>query len=170
MIKAVLQAIPTHHMSRFKISKKILDEMNRKMSKILWGNENEDQKIHWSNWATLCEEKFRDVCEFKDLNKFNLALLAKLGWRLMTQIDVLWARLMKGLYDPNKKFLSTEKWSWQAGIVCWPIVKSYVQGCANRWVMVAQRKFGRIHGSPPFPTLEFNLQGHRILTSAGCQS
>lgn len=174
MIQAVLQAIPIHHTSFFKIPKKIFDEMNKKMAKLWWGSQ--EHKIHWSSWATLCEGKFRGGYEFRDLNKFNFALLAKLGWQLAAHPDVLWARLMKGHCYLNGSFLLDRKKEGVTGFrgleqcVHVQVLKSYVKGCANRLVMIAQRDFERIHGFLPIQTSGFDLKSCIILTSTGCQS
>lgn len=79
LIKAVLQAIPTHQMSCFEIPKKILEEINKLATKFWWGSKDEGQKIHWASWVTLCDGKFKGGYGFTDLNQFNLALSAKLG-------------------------------------------------------------------------------------------
>jgi hypothetical protein len=42
---------------------------------------------------------------FRDLELFNLAMLGKHGWRLMTNPDSLVARVLKGRYYPNTDFL-----------------------------------------------------------------
>lgn len=39
-----------------------------------------------------------EIYGFRDLNRLNLDLLAKLGWMVIT----LWPRVMKGLYYPWK--------------------------------------------------------------------
>ena len=68
------------------------------------------------------KESFCGGYSFRDLHKFNLALLAKFGWRLMTNLDTLWAKVMKGLYFPNENFLTAKigyeaSWGWQSILV-----------------------------------------------------
>ena len=35
---------------------------------------------------------------FKDLEVFNLALLAKQSWRLVKEPEALWARVLRGIF------------------------------------------------------------------------
>lgn len=42
---------------------------------------------------------------FKDLQKFNIAMLAKQGWRLMIEMNPLVTKIMKARYYPNMDFL-----------------------------------------------------------------
>jgi hypothetical protein len=45
---------------------------------------------------------------YRDLERSNMALLAKQGWRLMQQLDSLIARVYKEKYFRNSTFLSSE--------------------------------------------------------------
>ena len=48
------------------------------------GNE---RKIHWRSWSKLTESKEIGGMSFRDLRSFNLAMLAKQGWRLIQEHD-----------------------------------------------------------------------------------
>ncbi|KAA3473171.1 reverse transcriptase [Gossypium australe] len=50
--------------------------------------------------------KRKEGLGFKDLNKFNMALLAKYGWKLLTQPNFLFARVIKAKYFPRGDFMS----------------------------------------------------------------
>ena len=43
---------------------------------------------------------------FRDLECFNIALLGKHGWRMMTNPESLCSRVLKGCYFPNSDFMS----------------------------------------------------------------
>ncbi|KAI9087161.1 hypothetical protein K1719_030796 [Acacia pycnantha] len=53
----------------------------------------------------------------KDFEAFNLALLAKLGWRILQEPDQLWVKILKNRYFPNCSFMDETKgrnssWLW----------------------------------------------------------
>lgn len=54
----------------------------------------------------MCSPKELGGIGFKDLTMFNTALLAKQRWRLITQPDCLFARIMKSKYYPRDNFLN----------------------------------------------------------------
>lgn len=54
----------------------------------------------------MCFPKAQGGMGVKYLSKFNLALLAKQGWKIITQPDCLFARVMKVKYFPKEDFMS----------------------------------------------------------------
>lgn len=52
---------------------------------------------------------------FRELQNFNGALLANTTARILKEKNVLWVRVLKGLYFPSTDFLHATKWiraSW----------------------------------------------------------
>jgi hypothetical protein len=101
LIKAVDQAIPTYIMSSFLLPKGLCDHMESQISRFWWGNNVDKRKIHWVNWKKTCKAKSKGGMGFKDMRAFNEALLAKQGWRLLTNPNSMIARLFKAKYYPS---------------------------------------------------------------------
>lgn len=69
--------------------------------KIWWGQRRDRRKIHWNNWDTLYRLKKEGGMRFKDLCKFNDAMLAKQVRRLINNEDSLFYKVLKSKYFPN---------------------------------------------------------------------
>ena len=95
LIKAVAQAIPTYTMSYFKIPNSLCDNLTSMIRNFWWGQKAEEKKIAWLSWEKMCEPKSSGGMGFKKLKQFNLALLAKQGWRLQTDHTSLVYRVLK---------------------------------------------------------------------------
>lgn len=77
LIKSVALSIPTYVMSCFKFPGKLCSKIESLMPKFWWGQRHDENKIRWISWDKLCVSKFRSGMGFKNLQIFNLALLAK---------------------------------------------------------------------------------------------
>ena len=108
LIKLVAQAIPTYSMSIFKIPKSVCEDINSVLAKYWWGHTKSEKKIHWINWKRLCTQKNRGGMGFRDIHAFNLAVLAKQAWRLVTKSHSLFYRVYKTRYFPRCSFMDAE--------------------------------------------------------------
>jgi hypothetical protein len=79
LIKAVVQAIPTYSMSVFRLPKKLCSSLNSMITRFWWGHSNEAKHISWMSWGRLGKSKLHRGMGFRDLEAFNVALLAKQG-------------------------------------------------------------------------------------------
>ena len=77
LIKTVAQVILTYSMSLFKLPKTMCDTINSSLAKYWWGQIKDEKKIHWINWKKLCYSKSKGGMGSRDINAFNLAMLAK---------------------------------------------------------------------------------------------
>ena len=117
LIKAVVQAIPSYAMACFAFPKWFCTRMKAYISKFWWGGDPEGRGIHWINWDLLALSKFKGGLGFRDFKAFNLALLARQGWRLLKYPNSFCARILQGIYFPHSSFLEAVKghrasWAW----------------------------------------------------------
>lgn len=68
------------------------------------------KKIHWRSWDKFFLTKQEGGMGFKNIYAYNLAMLAKQGWRLVKHPDSLITKLLKARYYPNHSF-----WDAQLG-------------------------------------------------------
>lgn len=78
-IKSVLQAIPTFAMMCFLLPRSFCNEIEGILAKFWWQRGADKRGIHWCCWARLSQLKEDSGMGFRDLAKFNVALLAKQG-------------------------------------------------------------------------------------------
>ena len=105
LIKSLAQAIPVYAMNCFLLPASFCDEVNSMTGQFWWGQKNEEKKMHWLSWKHMCSAKKDGGLGFPDLKSFNLALLAKLAWRLMQCQDSLIFKVYKAKYFQHTSFL-----------------------------------------------------------------
>lgn len=99
--KTVVQAIPLYTMQTYLLPKTLCNELNKMVVQFWYGRKQGQRKIQWISWKKLCKPKSEGGLGFKDLYMFNLALLAKQGWRLIQKPDSLVAQLFKAKCYPT---------------------------------------------------------------------
>lgn len=131
LVKSIVQAIPTYAMSCFLFPKFVLNEIRSMMANYWWGQRKGERKLHWVSWKKLCNAKSRGGLRFRDFKDFNLALLAKQGWRIIQNPNSLVRRILKARYFPNCSFLEAtakknSSFLWRSIVAAKPLLK---EGC-----------------------------------------
>jgi hypothetical protein len=100
----MVQAISTYTMSVFQLPKTLCKDINSLVSEFWWDHKQDDSRVAWMSW-TLGRAKGKGGLGFRDLEWFNLALLAKQGWMLLQNPDSLASKILKEKYYPYVNFL-----------------------------------------------------------------
>lgn len=106
LIKSVAQAIPTYSMSCFLLSPATCKKITSAISNYWWSSKVDRRGLHWRRWSDLTLPKCHGGMGFRDIKLFNIAMLGKQGWRLLTNQSSLCARVLKGKYFPNGDFMT----------------------------------------------------------------
>ena len=105
MLKSVLSPIPSHAMTCFKLPGNLCKRIQSTLTRFWWDANDGKKKICWIAWTKLTKSKRDGGLGIHDVEAFNDALLAKLGWRIITKPDSLMARVLCGKYCNSSRFL-----------------------------------------------------------------
>jgi hypothetical protein len=109
LIMSVVQAIPTFSMSRFKLPRGLCLHINSLIRSFWWGSKKGKRRTHWVSWEVMCSPKADGGLGFRDIELFNIALLARQAWRVLQNPDTLSARVLKSITSRPQTF-SVQRW------------------------------------------------------------
>ena len=133
LIKAVAQVIPTYTMSCFQLPKSLCEDLEKLMRSFWWGQKHQETKMAWVGWKTMCKPKSQGGIGFRNLQAFNLALLAKQAWRILSNLGSLVARILKAKYFPFCDILyanlgNSPSYTWRSIFSSLEVLR-----CGTRW-------------------------------------
>lgn len=105
LIKSIGQAIPTYTMGVYRLPKGVIQDLHRSFANCWWGSKGGKAKIHWATWELLCEAKANGGLNFRDMEVFNSAILAKQAWRLKQKENHVLSDLYKAKYFSRSDIL-----------------------------------------------------------------
>ena len=105
MLKSVLAAMPCHAMSCFKLPLSLCKQIQSQLTRFWWDSSPEKRKMCWVSWDTMTLPKYAGGLGFRDIEMFNDALLAKIGWRLLKEPHSLLGRVLLGKYAHTSSFM-----------------------------------------------------------------
>ncbi|KAM6559477.1 hypothetical protein CsatA_028716 [Cannabis sativa] len=109
LLKTVIQSLPTYAMSVFLIPLGICEDIEKLMASFWWKtSSSKGRGIIWMSWERMATPKLEGGMGFRHLHDFNIAMLAKQGWRLLCQPDSLVGKIFRAKYFPTTDYLSAE--------------------------------------------------------------
>jgi hypothetical protein len=119
LIKSIASTIPSYAMSSFLLPRSISTSLDKIFKNFWWGFPvNKSRNLSLKSWSSICTPKDEGGLGFKKMHDFNLALIAKLGWKLLSNTDCLWVKQLQRKYIKYGDFLSspapaTASWLWK---------------------------------------------------------
>ncbi|XP_041020424.1 uncharacterized mitochondrial protein AtMg00310-like [Juglans microcarpa x Juglans regia] len=95
-------------MSVFKIPRKLSQEISSMLAKFRWGCNLETRGVHWKSWGFMGRSKGDGGMGFREIEHFNLALLAKHDWRFLQDPLSLVGRVYRSKYFRETNILDAK--------------------------------------------------------------
>lgn len=114
LVQSVLNSLPAYAMQTTIIPAAVIDDIERHTRKFFWDELDDTKHLYFLPWNMICQLKKSGGLGIKNLRQLNLAFLAKLGWRLLTEDEPLWIRILKTKYGS-------------------PLAKTKCQSCSLTW-------------------------------------
>lgn len=96
LIQSVIQAIPSYTMATFRVPYMLCKELDMCVKKLWWSSGNKNGRyMALRPWEDLCKPKIAGGLGFRRFVDINIALLAKLAWKIASEEDSLWCRIMR---------------------------------------------------------------------------
>ena len=108
LIKSVAQAVPIFSMACFKLPKGLCDHITSMIRNFWWGAKEGKSRTCWVSWETTTQPKYAGGLGFRDMDLFNVALLARQAWRILQEPMSLSSRVLKAVYYPTSDILGAE--------------------------------------------------------------
>jgi hypothetical protein len=136
LINSVLASIPIFYLSFMKIPTGIRKAIIRLQRNFLWGSSASGvSKIPWVSWSDVCRPKKDGGLGVKDLKTFNLSLLAKWRWRLLSEDKPQWKLVLEAKYGGVGRFPLSIGWMHKASLWWRDLVGlGAVRGVAGDWL------------------------------------
>ncbi|XP_019200243.1 PREDICTED: uncharacterized protein LOC109193865 [Ipomoea nil] len=100
LAKSVLNAIPVYTMQTAALPKGICEEIEKRTRRFIWGKNEHigGDKMSLASWDLVTKPKEAGGLGLHRLHDMNIACMVKLGWRLRTNSNSLWAQVIMSKY------------------------------------------------------------------------
>ncbi|KAA3453713.1 reverse transcriptase [Gossypium australe] len=105
LIRAVLQVISLYTMNCFLLPSFVCKDLEAVIARFWWQKKVGRKDLYWCEWKELSVPKEKGGMGFRDFSKFNIALLANQGWRVMENLSSLIARVLRAKYFNGSNFM-----------------------------------------------------------------
>ena len=103
--KAVLTSTPVYTLQTTLMPTMMCNNIDKKVRKVLWGDSREQRHVHLIKWEIMTIQKKHGGLGIRSMKEMNVAFMAKLGLRLLTSKDELWAKVLRSKYIKGKTSL-----------------------------------------------------------------
>jgi hypothetical protein len=108
VLKSMAATIPSYAMNSFLLPNSISSSLDRAFKNFLWGFAKDKAKnLLLKSWNSICLPKEEGGLGFRRMHDFNLSLISKLGWKLLSNSYCLWVSQLQKKYIKYGNFISS---------------------------------------------------------------
>ena len=100
LINAFVASIPLYAMQTTLLPQKISQQIDKMSYHFLWGDTKHHCGCHTISWDTITLPKEAGGLGIPSTHHRNCAILMNQAWRLYTNPNTLWAKVLKAKYFP----------------------------------------------------------------------
>lgn len=147
LVKHTLSSIPIYLLLVFRAPSYFVGKVRSMIIRFLWGK-GDGGGMCWKKWEDLCRPMGNGGLGLRDIGCFNQALLAKQAWRLLTEPNLLLARVLLGKYCYGESLFDCRVKSgcslgWRS---IWWALQLLQKGLGCRWGMESVLRFLGVNG------------------------
>ena len=101
LVKHVTSCLPCYHMQTMALPMSVCKSFDKMNRDFIWRDTGNTKRIHLVNWDTVCKNKKQGGLGVRKTHDNNLAILTKLGWKIMKKDNSLWVKVMRSKYFRN---------------------------------------------------------------------
>lgn len=119
LAQSVLLLIPSYFMHSMMIPRGVCKEIESLEQSFIWGSFEGKRKISLIGWDTICQPKDCGGLGKRQLRDQNISFLLKLNYKVISNEEALWARVVKSKYGldgflPNSIARAKSSFLWQS--------------------------------------------------------
>lgn len=139
LAKSFIQAMSVYVMQSTVLPRGVYDEIAKLCRSFIWGDEENQRKVHLLSWEKLCKPKKEGGLGLRSTRTANSAFLMKTLWNFCNKSDSLWVTTIRSKY----------KCGWKE----FPIINSkkkgsnFWNGQIQMWLTNAERQRRRMSAS-----------------------
>jgi len=132
LIQSNLESLPIHTMQCYKLPSRITDQLDRIHREFFWKKNTSEKGLPLVAWDKICRPKILGGLGLRKSAAVNIAFLAKLAWKILTQPENLWVQQMRAKYGAPERFFEarskpTDSWVWKCLLRLRPFIKQGIR-------------------------------------------
>lgn len=135
LAKSALASIPLYTMQSCLLPASSCHELEKIMRKFIWGHTQHRKGVNLVKWGEVCQPKQHGGAGLLNLEAQNKAFISKLIYKIHTDREALWVKVLAAKYGlsipgaPTRKSQNSRLWTNL--LQCWPDATLHIKWCVG---------------------------------------